>query len=242
MKFVVYRAFFNKLLELKILSTGRLKEDKMSPKHKEEMNRVFLRVLMFCEFEILKKQIIHNYSNMFMRLDFNDIMNGNVRIIKDLLVLINKEINHEEMILHGDVRNVSALAGAFFFIEGSSRNIYNNKKQINYRPDYNIPIDSKIKAVSDLNDEEKKICTEYAQNKMKEYGCEFIQRTFYDNSVRLYSLYQFIRIVFDNVSIDIKWHYNFVDQLCYDDPYPEIYKTGLRQAIDGLQMYKPKKE
>ena len=77
---------------------------------------------------------------------------------------------------------------------------------------------------------------------MKEYGFEFIQRTFYDNSVRLYSLYQFIRIVFDNVSIDIKWHYNFVDQLCYDDPYPEIYKTGLRQAIDGLQMYKPKKE
>jgi hypothetical protein len=40
----------------------------------------------------------------------------------------------------------------------------------------------------------------------------------------------------------VKWHYNFVDQLCYDDRYPEIYKTGLRQAIDGLQMYKPKKE
>jgi hypothetical protein len=239
-------SFFNKLLELKILSTGRLKEDKMSPKHKEEMNRVFLRVLMFCEFEILKKQIIHNYSNMFMRLDFNDIINGNVRIIKDLLVLINKEINHEEMIFHGDVRNVSALAGAFFFIEGSANNIYHNKKQVNYRPDYNISIsgayDCRKNSVSNLNDEEKKVCTEYAGNKMKEYGYTFNQRTFYDNSVRLYSLYQFIRIVFDNVSIDIKWHYNFVDQLCYDDPYPEIYKTGLRQAIDGLQMYKPKKE
>ena len=239
-------SFFNKLLELKILSTGRLKEDKMSPKHKEEMNRVFLRVLMFCEFEILKKQIIHNYSNMFMRLDFNDIINGNVRIIKDLLVLINKEINHEEMIFHGDVRNVSALAGAFFFIEGSANNIYHNKKQVNYRPDYNISIsgayDCRKNSVSNLNDEEKKVCTEYAGNKMKEYGYTFNQRTFYDNSVRLYSLYQFIRIVFDNVSIDIKWHYNFVDQLCYDDCYPEIYKTGLRQAIDGLQMYKPKKE
>ena len=184
-------SFFNKLLELKILSTGRLKEDKMSPKHKEEMNRVFLRVLMFCEFEILKKQIIHNYDNMFMRLDFNDIINGNVRIIKDLLVLINKEINHEEMIFHGDVRNVSALAGAFFFIEGRSGNVYKNKKQVNYRPDYNIPINSlyvcKTKAVHDLNDKKRRVCTEYAQNKMKEYGFEFIQRTFYDNSVRLYS-------------------------------------------------------
>lgn len=238
-------SFFNKLLELKILSTGRLKEDKMSSKHKEEMNRVFLRVLMFCEFEILKKQIIHNYSNMFMRLDFNDIMNGNVRIIKDLLVLINKEINHEEMIFHGNVRVVSGLLGGFFFIEGSANNIYHNKKQVNYRPDYNISIsgvyDCRKNAVSNLNDEEKKVCTEYAGNKMKEYGYTFNQRTFYDNSVRLYSLYQFIRIVFDNVSIDRKWHYNFVDQLYYDDRYPEIYKTGLRQAIDGLQMYKPKK-
>lgn len=241
----VSMSFFNKLLELKILSTGRLKEDKMSSKHKEEMNRVFLRVLMFCEFEILKKQIIHNYSNMFMRLDFNDIMNGNVRIIKDLLVLINKEINHEEMIFHGDVRVVSGLLGGFFFIEGSANNIYHNKKQVNYRPDYNISIsgvyDCRKNAVSNLNDEEKKVCTEYAGNKMKEYGYTFNQRTFYDNSVRLYSLYQFIRIVFDNVSIDRKWHYNFVDQLYYDDRYPEIYKTGLRQAIDGLQMYKPKK-
>ena len=150
------------------------------------------------------------------------------------------------MIFHGDVRNVSAQAGAFFFIEGRSGNVYKNKKQVNYRPDYNIPINSlyvcKTKAVHDLNDKERRVCTEYAQNKMKEYGFEFIQRTFYDNSVRLYSLYQFIRIVFDNFSIDIKWHYNFVDQLCYDDRYPEIYKTGLRQAIDGLQMYKPKKE
>ena len=51
-----------------------------------------------------------------------------------------------------------------------------------------------------------------------------------------------LRIVFDNVSIDRKWHYNFVDQLYYDDRYPEIYKTGLRQAIDGLQMYKPKND
>lgn len=239
-------SFFNKLLELKILSTGRLKEDKMSPKHKEEMNRVFLRVLMFCEFEILKKQIIHNYSNMFMRLDFNDIINGNVRIIKDLLVLINKEINHEEMIFHGDVRNVSALAGAFFFIEGRSRNVCKNKEQVNYRPDYNIPINDiygcKIKAKSDLNDKEKKVCTEYAQNKMKQYGYTFQQRSFYDNSVRLYKIYKFIWILFDGFSKNVKWHYNFVDQLCYDDPYPEIYKTGLRQAIDGLQMYKPKKE
>ena len=239
-------SFFNKLLELKILSTGRLKEDKMSPKHKEEMNRVFLRVLMFCEFEILKKQIIHNYSNMFMRLDFNDIINGNVRIIKDLLVLINKEINHEEMIFHGDVRNVSALAGAFFFIEGSANNIYHNKKQVNYRPDYNIPINSlyvcKTKAVHDLNDKERRVCTEYAQNKMKEYGFEFIQRTFYDNSVRLYSFYKFMHNVFDYTSKYGVWYYNFIDQLCYDDRYPEIYKTGLRQAIDGLQMYKPKKE
>lgn len=239
-------SFFNKLLELKILSTGRLKEDKMSPKHKEEMNRVFLRVLMFCEFEILKKQIIHNYSNMFMRLDFNDIINGNVRIIKDLLVLINKEINHEEMIFHGDVRNVSALAGAFFFIEGRSGNVYKNKKQVNYRPDYNIPINSlyvcKTKAVHDLNDKKRRVCTEYAQNKMKEYGFEFIQRTFYDNSVRLYSFYKFIHNVFDYTSKYGVWYYNFIDQLCYDDRYPEIYKTGLRQAIDGLQMYKPKKE
>ena len=239
-------SFFNKLLELKILSTGRLKEDKMSPKHKEEMNRVFLRVLMFCEFEILKKQIIHNYSNMFMRLDFNDIINGNVRIIKDLLVLINKEINHEEMIFHGDVRNVSALAGAFFFIEGRSGNVYKNKKQVNYRPDYNIPINSlyvcKTKAVHDLNDKERRVCTEYAQNKMKEYGFEFIQRTFYDNSVRLYSFYKFMHNVFDYTSKYGVWYYNFIDQLCYDDRYPEIYKTGLRQAIDGLQMYKPKKE
>ena len=239
-------SFFNKLLELKILSTGRLKEDKMSPKHKEEMNRVFLRVLMFCEFEILKKQIIHNYSNMFMRLDFNDIINGNVRIIKNLLVLINKEINHEEMIFHGDVRNVSALAGAFFFIEGRSGNVYKNKKQVNYRPDYNIPINDiygcKIKAKSDLNDKEKKVCTEYAQNKMKQYGYTFQQRSFYDNSVRLYKIYKFIWILFDGFSKNVKWHYNFVDQLCYDDCYPEIYKTGLRQAIDGLQMYKPKKE
>mgnify|MGYP003468139919 FL=1 len=239
-------SFFNKLLELKILSTGRLKEDKMSPKHKEEMNRVFLRVLMFCEFEILKKQIIHNYSNMFMRLDFNDIINGNVRIIKDLLVLINKEINHEEMIFHGDVRNVSALAGAFFFIEGSANNIYHNKKQVNYRPDYNIPINSlyvcKTKAVHDLNDKKRRVCTEYAQNKMKEYGFEFIQRTFYDNSVRLYSFYKFMHNVFDYTSKYGVWYYNFIDQLCYDDRYPEIYKTGLRQAIDGLQMYKPKKE
>ncbi len=46
----------------------------------------------------------------------------------------------------------------------------------------------------------------------------------------------------DDVSIDIKWHYNFVDQLCYDDRYPEIYKTGLRQAIDGLQNVQAKKE
>ena len=239
-------SFFNKLLELKILSTGRLKEDKMSPKHKEEMNRVFLRVLMFCEFEILKKQIIHNYSNMFMRLDFNDIINGNVRIIKDLLVLINKEINHEEMIFHGDVRNVSALAGAFFFIEGRSGNVYKNKKQVNYRPDYNIPINSlyvcKTKAVHDLNDKKRRVCTEYAQNKMKEYGFEFIQRTFYDNSVRLYSFYKFMHNVFDYTSKYGVWYYNFIDQLCYDDRYPEIYKTGLRQAIDGLQMYKPKKE
>ena len=239
-------SFFNKLLELKILSTGRLKEDKMSPKHKEEMNRVFLRVLMFCEFEILKKQIIHNYSNMFMRLDFNDIINGNVRIIKNLLVLINKEINHEEMIFHGDVRNVSALAGAFFFIEGRSGNVYKNKKQVNYRPDYNIPINSlyvcKTKAVHDLNDKKRRVCTEYAQNKMKEYGFEFIQRTFYDNSVRLYSFYKFMHNVFDYTSKYGVWYYNFIDQLCYDDRYPEIYKTGLRQAIDGLQMYKPKKE
>ena len=239
-------SFFNKLLELKILSTGRLKEDKMSPKHKEEMNRVFLRVLMFCEFEILKKQIIHNYSNMFMRLDFNDIINGNVRIIKDLLVLINKEINHEEMIFHGDVRNVSALAGAFFFIEGRSGNVYKNKKQVNYRPDYNIPINSlyvcKTKAVHDLNDKKRRVCTEYAQNKMKEYGFEFIQRTFYDNSVRLYSFYKFMHNVFDYTSKYGVWYYDFIDQLCYDDRYPEIYKTGLRQAIDGLQMYKPKKE
>ena len=239
-------SFFNKLLELKILSTGRLKEDKMSPKHKEEMNRVFLRVLMFCEFEILKKQIIHNYSNMFMRLDFNDIINGNVRIIKNLLVLINKEINHEEMIFHGDVRNVSALAGAFFFIEGRSGNVYKNKKQVNYRPDYNIPINSlyvcKTKAVHDLNDKKRRVCTEYAQNKMKEYGFEFIQRTFYDNSVRLYSFYKFMHNVFDYTSKYGVWYYNFIDQLCYDDRYPENYKIRLRQAIDGLQMYKPKKE
>lgn len=239
-------SFFNKLLELKILSTGRLKEDKMSPKHKEEMNRVFLRVLMFCEFEILKKQIIHNYSNMFMRLDFNDIINGNVRIIKDLLVLINKEINHEEMIFHGDVRSISGLSGGFFFIEGRSRNVCKNKEQVNYRPDYNIPINDiygcKIKAKSDLNDKEKKVCTEYAQNKMKQYGYTFQQRSFYDNSVRLYKIYKFIWILFDGFSKNVKWHYNFVDQLCYDDCYPEIYKTGLRQAIDGLQMYKPKKE
>ena len=239
-------SFFNKLLELKILSTGRLKEDKMSPKHKEEMNRVFLRVLMFCEFEILKKQIIHNYSNMFMRLDFNDIINGNVRIIKNLLVLINKEINHEEMIFHGDVRNVSAQAGAFFFIEGRSGNVYKNKKQVNYRPDYNIPINSlyvcKTKAVHDLNDKKRRVCTEYAQNKMKEYGFEFIQRTFYDNSVRLYSFYKFIHNVFDDASKYGVWYYDFIDQLCYDDRYSENYKIRLRQAIDGLQMYKPKKE
>ena len=207
-------SFFNKLLELKILSTGRLKEDKMSPKHKEEMNRVFLRVLMFCEFEILKKQIIHNYDNMFMKLDFNEIMTDSVKKIRGLLISINKEINHKEMLFNGDVRNVSALTGAFFFIEGHSRNIYNNKKQVNYRPDYNISIsgayDCRKKAVSNLNNEEKKVCTEYAGNKMKEYGYTFNQRTFYDNSVRLYSLYQFIRIVFDDVSIDRKWHYNFV--------------------------------
>ena len=183
---------------------------------------------------------------MFMRLDFNDIINGNVRIIKDLLVLINKEINHEEMIFHGDVRSISGLSGGFFFIEGRSRNVCKNKEQVNYRPDYNIPINDiygcKIKAKSDLNDKEKKVCTEYAQNKMKQYGYTFQQRSFYDNSVRLYKIYKFIWILFDGFSKNVKWHYNFVDQLCYDDCYPEIYKTGLRQAIDGLQMYKPKKE
>ena len=239
-------SFFNKLLELKILSTGRLKEDKMSPKHKEEMNRVFLRVLMFCEFEILKKQIIHNYDNMFMKLDFNEIMTDSVKKIRGLLISINKEINHKEMLFNGDVRNVSALVGAFFFIEGHSRNIYNNEEQVNYRPIYNIPINSiyvcKTKAVHDLNDKERRVCTEYAQNKMKEYGFEFIQRTFYDNSVRLYSFYKFMHNVFDYTSKYGVWYYNFIDQLCYDDRYPEIYKTGLRQAIDGLQMYKPKKE
>ena len=238
-------SFFNKLLELKILSTGRLKEDKMSREHKEEMDRVFLRVLMFCEFEILKKQIIHNYDNMFMRLDFNEIMTDSVKKIRGLLISINKEINHKEMLFNGDVRNVSALAGAFFFIEGHSRNIYNNEKQVNYRPDYNIPINDiygcKIKAEFDLSNKEKKVCTEYAQNKMKQYGYTFQQRTFYDNSVRLYKIYKFIWILFNELSRKVKWYYNFVDLLCYDDRYSEIYKTGLRQAIDGLQMYKPKK-
>lgn len=239
-------SFFNKLLELKILSTGRLKEDKMSPKHKEEMNRVFLRVLMFCEFEILKKQIIHNYDNMFMKLDFNEIMTDSVKKIRGLLISINKEINHKEMLFNGDVRNVSALVGAFFFIEGHSRNIYNNEEQVNYRPIYNIPINSiyvcKTKAVHDLNDKKRRVCTEYAQNKMKEYGFEFIQRTFYDNSVRLYSFYKFIHNVFDDASKYGVWYYDFIDQLCYDDRYSENYKIRLRQAIDGLQMYKPKKE
>lgn len=238
-------SFFNKLLELEILSTARIKEDKMSRKHKEEMDRVFLRVLMFCEFEILKKQIIHNYDNMFMKLDFNEIMTDSVKKIRGLLISINKEINHKEMLFNGDVRNVSALAGAFFFIEGHSRNIYNNEKQVNYRPDYNIPINDiygcKIKAGFDLSDKEKKVCTEYAQNKMKQYGYTFQQRSFYDNSVRLYKIYKFIWILFNELSIKVKWYYNFVDLLCYDDRYSEIYKTGLRQAIDGLQMYKPKK-
>ncbi len=68
---------------------------------------------------------------MFMRLDFNDIINGNVRIIKNLLVLINKEINHEEMIFDGDVRNGSELAGAFFSIEGRSGDVHKNKKKAN---------------------------------------------------------------------------------------------------------------
>lgn len=238
-------SFFNKLLELEILSTARIKEDKMSRKHKEEMDRVFLRVLMFCEFEILKKQIIHNYDNMFMKLDFNEIMTDSVKKIRGLLISINKEINHKEMLFNGDVRNVSALAGAFFFIEGHSRNIYNNEKQVNYRPDYNIPINDiygcKIKAEFDLSDKEKKVCTEYAQNKMKQYGYTFQQRSFYDNSVRLYKIYKFIWILFNELSRKVKWYYNFVDLLCYDDRYSEIYKTGLRQAIDGLQMYKPKK-
>lgn len=238
-------SFFNKLLELKILSTGRLKEDEMSRKHKEEMDRVFLRVLMFCDFEILKKQIIHNYDNMFMKLDFNEIMTDSVKKIRGLLISINKEINHKEMLFNGDVRNVSALVGAFFFIEGHSRNIYNNEKQVNYRPIYNIPINSiyvcKTKAVRDLNDKERRVCTEYAQNKMKEYGFEFIQRTFYDNSVRLYSFYKFIHNVFDYSSKYRVWYYDFIDQLCYDDRYSENYKIRLRQAIDGLQMYKPKK-
>lgn len=239
-------SFFNKLLELKILSTGRLKEDEMSRKHKEEMDRVFLRVLMFCDFEILKKQIIHNYDNMFMKLDFNEIMTDSVKKIRGLLISINKEINHKEMLFNGDVRNVSALVGAFFFIEGHSRNIYNNEEQVNYRPIYNIPINSiyvcKTKAVHDLNDKERRVCTEYAQNKMKEYGFEFIQRTFYDNSVRLYSFYKFIYNVFDDASKYGVWYYDFIDQLCYDDRYSENYKIRLRQAIDGLQMYKPKKE
>ena len=150
-----------------------------------------------------------------------------------------------EMLFNGDVRNVSALTGAFFFIEGYSRNIYNNEKQVNYRPDYNIPINDiygcKIKAEFDLSDKEKKVCTEYAQNKMKQYGYTFQQRSFYDNSVRLYKIYKFIWILFNELSIKVKWYYNFVDLLCYDDRYSEIYKTGLRQAIDGLQMYKPKK-
>ncbi len=238
-------SFFNKLLELKILSTGRLKEDEMSRKYKEEMDRVFLRVLMFCDFEILKKQIIHNYDNMFMKLDFNEIMTDSVKKIRGLLISINKEINHKEMLFNGDVRNVSALVGAFFFIEGHSRNIYNNEKQVNYRPIYNIPINSiyvcKTKAVHDLNDKERRVCTEYAQNKMKEYGFEFIQRTFYDNSVRLYSFYKFIHNEFDYASKYRVWYYDFIDQLCYDDRYSENYKIRLRQAIDGLQMYKPKK-
>lgn len=238
-------SFFNKLLELKILNAERYKTDKVKGKYKKEMDRGFLRGLLFCEFEILKNQIINNCSKIFLKFDFDNIIAGNVEVVKDYLIFINKGINHSEMMFNSDVRNVSGLCGAFLFIEEKSRNIYLNNKQVNYIVDYNSPINSirwsgeRVEFI--LGDEVKKVCTEYAQNKMKEYGCMLNQRTFYNNYVRLYSFYQFVRIVFSDVSIDRKWYYNFVDQLYYDDRYPEIYKTGLKQAINGLQMYKPKK-
>ncbi len=236
-------SFFCKLLEIKILSAGRFEKNKMECKYDDEMDRVFLRVLFFCEFEILKKQIVNNSNKMHGKFNFNNIVAGNIKEIRECLIFINKEINNVGKLFNSDVRNVAGLFGAFFFIEEKWRNEYSSNSQVDYIPDYNKPISSfnDCEDEVDHDDELKKVCAEYAQIKMKEYGYTLYPRAYYNNYGRLHTLCRFVKVVFDDVSICKDWNYNFVDQLCFNDSHPEIYETGFKQAIDGLQKYKPKK-
>lgn len=177
---------------LKLLSNGILKSGKFSSKYVEMdgeyVERLFIRAMLFCEFEILKKIYFNKDGCKANKIDksITKVNIKNKKEIKEYLNNLSKAISDEPMFFK-NFADCAGLIASWVLYEESGKS-------------GTLPFISSI--TSNVSDEgeycaDGEGCAEIAHRKMLKYGYTIQPRAIYNHSYRFYDYYRLIKFSFE---------------------------------------------
>lgn len=180
---------------LKLLSSGILKSEKFSSKYVEVdgeyVERLFIRAMLFCEFEILKKIYFTKDGCKANKIDksITKVNIKNKKEINEYLNNLSKALSDEPMFF----KNFADCAGLI-----ASWVLYEESGKSGTLP-FISSITSSICEEGEYSADGEG-CAEIAHRKMLKYGYTIQPRAIYNHSYRFYDYYQLIKFSFEDSS------------------------------------------
>lgn len=208
-------AVLNKLTDINVLKSEKIQLDKVAKKQLEIIDKCFIRAMLFCEFEILKKKWISK-EHLYLKLDQiaeeipdqrlnKSIISINLdkKEIEAYLNQMSKQLNHKRLFFK-NMSDCLGLIGCWFLFEAHAK-------------DKTLTVHRETDLTS--KDEKRPTCSEIASMKVYKYGLTIRPRAIYNHYSRFYKFYLLIKDLFENQS---KIKFNFI--------LPDINETLFNQA------------
>ncbi|MBP6151859.1 MULTISPECIES: hypothetical protein [unclassified Acinetobacter] len=183
---------FFKFLNMKILKSDKFRFGKIEQDENKVIEKAFLRSMLFIEFELLKNKYFKERGSFLIYID-KSILEINIRNKKE----VNKYLSNISYLLDSksifliSFPDCSGLISCWKLLE-----IFAHGGVTLHRPKFE---DNKV----DSNEQENYVnddCSHLASEKMNKYGFTIKARAIYDHSLRFYSFYLLVKVLFEEWS------------------------------------------
>ncbi|WP_372403527.1 hypothetical protein ACDW34_15025 [Acinetobacter piscicola] len=224
---------FYKLLNIRILHSAKFKFGKIQKDKHDLLEKIFLRAMLFLEFELLKNKYFKKQkrSLIYIHKSITEVNVKNKREVNKYLNNISDLLDSKSILLNS-FPDCAGLVACLILLEENSKNgslILHRSKFEGHQVNQNTN-----------SDEILNVCSHIANKKMDEYGLTIKARAIYDHSNRFYSFYSLLKILFEERSKEkyILFYPDFNEYFYDDYEVPESFNHALEISKNKFRKSK----
>lgn len=221
---------FYKFLNMRILKSDKFTFGKIKQDEYELIEKIFLRAMLFLEFELLKNKYFKEEKQSLIYIS-KSVTQINIKNKKE----VNKYLNNisylldSQSIFFNSFPDCAGLIACWILLEEYAKDGNLILHRPKFEGDQVTQNDQKYK----VND----VCSHIANQKMDEYGFTIKSRAIYDHSLRFDSFYLLLKTLFGERSKEkyILFYPDFNEYLLGDYEMPNSFNQALETSRNKLR-------